>query len=217
MEKKQPICKTGNINCLNTRRCQCATTQQYVASTSGPKKNKNIDKTKYVNSCARREAGMLELYASRLQQQHQREREVKMYKVIVDGYIRESKEYLPSSVSEKWFGETGILTLPNAGTSMQQHGASSGMVPAQKRSKLTNKAVTSDTKMPQTQQSSSSTSRKTPPRNATNRIAFIGDGSLVDGKIMDVYVAKIICRNCQVEKTMDIASKHILCVACNTE
>ena len=61
MDKKQPICKTGNENCLNTMRCQCATTQQYVASTSGPKKNKNIGKTKCVNSCARREAKMLQL------------------------------------------------------------------------------------------------------------------------------------------------------------
>ena len=85
------------------------------------------------------------------------------------------------------------------------------------RSNLSDQVVISTPKIPPTQKSSSSTSRKTPPRNATNRNAFIGDGSLVDGKIMDVYVAKIICRNCQVEKTMDIACKHILCVACNTE
>ena len=143
------------------------------------------------------------------------EREVKMYKLIVDGFIRESKQYLPSSVSEQWFGETGLLTLPKAGTSMQQHGASSDTASAPKRSKLSDQVVISNNKMPQTQQSSSSISSETLPSNSPRRIAFIGDGSLVDGKLKDVYVAKIICRNCQVEKTMNIASNEILCLGCN--
>ena len=74
MDNKQPTCKTGNINCLSTMKCKCATTQQWVASTSGPKKNKNIEKNQHVNSCARCEAGVLELYESRIQQQNKRER-----------------------------------------------------------------------------------------------------------------------------------------------
>ena len=100
MDNKQPNCNTGSANCLSTMRCKCANTQKWIVSTSGPKKNKNVAKNQYAHSCARREAGVLELYESRISLQNKREREVKMYKLIVDDYIRVSKQYLPPSVSQ---------------------------------------------------------------------------------------------------------------------
>ena len=217
MDNKEPSCKTGNSNCLSTMKCVCATTKQWVATTSDPNKKPNVVKREHVNSCARREAGVLELYESRLQQQNKREREVKMYKLIVDEYIRVSKQYLPCSVSNQWFGQAGLLSLPKAGTSMQQHGASSDPASATKRSKLSAQVVIPTPKMPPSQQTSPSTSNAALPSISPRRIAFIGDGSLVDGKLRDVYVAKIICRNCQVEKTMNKASNEVLCFGCDKQ
>ena len=195
---------------------KCANTQKWIVSTNGPKKNKNLAKNQHVNSCARREAGVLELYESRILQQNKREREVKMHKLIVDDYIRVSKQYLPPSVSQNWFGEAGLLTLPGAGTSVQQRGEGPEAEPTPKRSKIDDKGEISKNKTPQTQQSSSSTSSETLTSNPPRRVAFIGDGNLVNGKITNIYVVKIIFRTCQVEKTMNKASNHILCTGCNT-
>ena len=203
MDNQQAICKTGNPNCLSTMKCVCATTQEWVASTSGLNKKKKIEQRQHVNSCARREAGVLELYESRIQQQNKREREVKMYKIIIDEYLRVSKQYLPCSVSDQWFGEAGLLSLPRAATSTQPHGVSA-------------QAVIPTPRMPP-QQASSSSSDAPLPSNPPRRIAFIGDGSLVNGKVRDVYIARIICRGCQVEKTMNKASNEILCLGCDIQ
>ena len=73
----------------------------------------------------------------------------------------------------------------------------------------------SDSNKAQTQQYYCSTCKETLNSNPTSRVAFIGDGNLVNGKVSNIYVAKIICRSCQVEKTMDMAGKHVLCFGCD--
>ena len=62
-----------------------------------------------------------------------------MYKLIVDEYIRVSKQYLPSSVSQNWFGEAGLLTLPGAGTSVQQREESPEAETTSKKNKINDK------------------------------------------------------------------------------
>ena len=84
------------------------------------KKNK-VEKDQNVNSCAKREADLLELYEARVALQNQREREVKMYKLVVDSYVQVSKKYLPESVLRDWFGETGLMTLPGTGRSARHN------------------------------------------------------------------------------------------------
>ena len=57
--------------------------------------------------------------------------------------------------------------------------------------------------------------KETINRNPSSRVAFLGDGNLVNGIMSNIFVAKIICRGCQANKTMDLARKHVLCFGCD--
>ena len=157
---------------------------------------------------------MLELYEARVALQNKREREVKIYKLIVDDYVRISKKYLPPTVLQDWFGDAGLLTLPGTGTSGQKNETSPKAQMGPQGNNLENKGQNESNKA-QTQQYYCSTCKETLNSNPTSRVAFIGDGNLVNGKVSNIYVAKIICRSCQVEKTMDMAGKHVLCFGCD--
>ena len=83
------------------------------------KKSKKVklERDQNANSCAKREAELLELYEVRVAMQSQRERDVKMYKLIVDSYVQSTKKYIPESVLQDW--ETGLMTLPGTGRSVR--------------------------------------------------------------------------------------------------
>ena len=213
MDNGNNICANAKAECLSTRKCRCESTRKWLASTTGPKKN-NVEKDQEVNSCAKREANLLELYEARVALQNQREREVKMYKLIVDDYVRISKKYLPPSVLRDWFGETGLLTLPGTGKSAQKNATSPNAGVGPQGNSPQNKEQ-SDSSETQTQQYYCSTCKETLNRNPTSRVAFLGDGNLVNGIMSNIYVAKIICRGCQGNKTMDLAGKHVLCFGCD--
>ena len=51
--------------------------------------------------------------------------------------------------------------------------------------------------------------------NPTTRVTFLGDGNLVNGIMSNIFIAKVICRGCQANKTMDLAQKHMLCFNCD--
>ena len=57
--------------------------------------------------------------------------------------------------------------------------------------------------------------KETIKSNPTSRIAFLGDGNLVNGIMSNIIIAKVICRGCQANKTMDLANKHMLCFNCD--
>ena len=48
-----------------------------------------------------------------------RERDVKMYKLIVDSYVQSTKHHLPQSVFQDWFGEAGLMKLPGTGRAVR--------------------------------------------------------------------------------------------------
>ena len=123
MDNGNNICTYAKAECLSAGNCRCESTRNWLTMNKKSKKNK-VEKDQNVNSCAKREADLLELYEARVALQNQREREVKMYKLVVDSYVQVSKKYLPESVLRDWFGETGLMTLPGTGKSAQNNATS---------------------------------------------------------------------------------------------
>ena len=58
-------------------------------------------------------------------QQNIRERDVKMYKLIVDSYVQSTKHHLPESVFQDWFGEAGLMKLPGTGRAVRPQASGS--------------------------------------------------------------------------------------------
>ena len=157
---------------------------------------------------------MLKLYEARVAQMNVRERDVKMYKLIVDSYVQSTKHHLPESVYRDWFGGAGLMKLPGTGRSVRPQASTSGATD------LT--PETSQQVKQETDSADSGTTRyfckgckETINANPTTRVTFLGDGNLVNGIMSNIFIAKVICRGCQANKTMDLAQKHMLCFNCD--
>ena len=213
MENRAKICANARTECLGAGKCRCESTRNWLTMNKKSKKVK-VERDQNANSCAKREAELLGLYEARVALQNQRERDVKMYKLVVDSYVQVTKKYIPESVLQDWFGETGLMTLPGTGRSARHNATgpnegvgSQGTSPQDKE-----QTDSSETK---TQQYYCNTCKKTLNRNPSSRVVFLGDGNLVNGIMSNIFVAKIICRGCQGNKTMDLAGKHVLCFSCD--
>ena len=166
------------------------------------------------NTCSRRETELLQLNEARVAQQNVREREVKMYKLIVDSYVQSTKHHLPESVFQEWFGETGLMKLPGTGRAVRPQASGSDAGEGSQGTSLQIKEET-DSSDSKTHQYYCNACKETLNRNPSSRVAFLGDGNLVNGMMSNIFVAKIICRGCQATKTMDLARKHVLCFGCD--
>ena len=69
---------------------------------------------------------MLQLYEARVAQMNVKERDIKMYRLIVDSYVQSTKHYLPESVFHDWFGGAGLMKLPGTGRSVRPQASTSG-------------------------------------------------------------------------------------------
>ena len=156
---------------------------------------------------------MLQLYEARVAQMNVKERNIKMYRLIVDSYVQSTKHYLPESVFHDWFGGAGLMKLPGTGRSVRPQASTSG---ATNPTPETSQQVKQDT-----DSADNGTTRyfckgckETINANPTTRVTFLGDGNLVNGIMSNIFIAKVICRGCQANKTMDLAQKHMLCFNC---
>ena len=120
MDNGNNIYTYAKAECLSARKCRCESTRNWLTMNKKSKKNK-VEKDQNANSCAKREADLLGLYEARVALQNQREREVKMYKLVVDSYVQVTKKYIPESVLQDWFGETGLMTFPGTGRSARHN------------------------------------------------------------------------------------------------
>ena len=86
MDNKEKAC-TSKAECLKEGICKCETTQNWV--TMNPKAK--VRKTQNSNTCSRREMEMLKLYEARVASMNVKERNIKMYRLIVDSYVQSTK------------------------------------------------------------------------------------------------------------------------------
>ena len=210
MDKKGKVCASSRTECIGKGICKCESTRNWLTMNQRAKKVKGQN----TNTCSRRETELLQLYEARVAQQNVREREVKMYKLIVDSYVKSTKHHLPQSVFQDWFGEAGLMKLPGTGRAVRPQASGSDASDMAQGTSLQVKEET-DNSDSGTQQYFCNGCKETINRNPTNRVAFLGDGNLVNGIMSNIFVAKIICRGCQANKTMDLARKHVLCFGCD--
>ena len=190
--------------------CKCETTQNWVSMNPKAK----LRKSQNSNTCAKREVEWLKLYEARVAAMNAKERDIKMHRLIMDSYVQSTKHYLPTDVYDDWFGEAGLLQLPGTGRSVRtQKGPFSATNPSPEASQHVS---------PDTDSAGNGTvryfckgCRETIKANPTTRIAFLGDGNLVNGIMTNIFIAKVICRGCQANKTMDLAKQHMLCFNCD--
>ena len=209
MDNGEKAC-TSKAECPKEGICKCETTQNWV--TMNPKAK--VRKTQNSNTCSRREMEMLKLYEARVASMNVKERNIKMYRLIVDSYVQSTKHYLPVSVFNDWFGGAGLMKLPGTGRSVR---------PQEETSSATNPSPESSQQVRQdTDSAGNGTTRyfckgckETIKANPTTRVTFLGDGNLVDGIMSNIFIAKVICRGCQANKTMDLAQQHMLCFNCD--
>ena len=213
MEKKGKICASARTECIGAGICRCETTRNWLTMNQRAKKVK-MEKGQNNNTCSRRETELLRLYEARVAQQNVRERDVKMYKLIVDSYVQSTKHHLPQSVFQDWFGEAGLMRLPWTGRAVRPQASGSDASDITQGTSQQVKQETDNTDSG-TQKYFCKGCKETINRNPTNRVAFLGDGNLVNGIMSNIFVAKIICRGCQANKTMDLAQKHMLCFNCD--
>ena len=189
MEKKGKICASARTECIGEGICRCESTRNWLTMNQRAKKVK-MDKGQNNNTCSRRETELLQLYEARVAQQTVREREVKMYKLIVDSYVQSTKHHLPESVFQEWFGETGLMKLPGMGRAVRPQASGSDAGEGSQGTSLQIKEET-DNSDSGTQQYLCNGCKETINRNPTNRVAFLGDGNLVNGIMSNIFVAKI--------------------------
>ena len=210
MENKEKACTSSKAECIEKGICKCESTKNWLTMNQKAKKFKGQN----TNTCSRREIELLKLYEARVAEQNVRERDVKMYKLIVDSYVQSTKHHLPESVFYDWFGEAGLMKLPGTGRSVRPQASGSSV------SDLT------QGNSQQVKQERDNTDSGTPKYfckgcketingNPTSKVTFLGDGNLVNGIMSNIFIAKIICRGCQANKTMDLAQKHMLCFNCD--
>ena len=209
MSQEQGACGS-NADRSGESNCKCGSTQDWVSLNPKAKSHKSQSS----NTCARREAEWLRLYEARIAALNAKERDIKMHRLIMDSYVQSTKHYLPTEVYDDWFGKAGLLQLPGTGRSLRTHkGPSSATNPSPEASQHVR---------PDTDSAGNGTiryfckgCRETIKANPTTRIAFLGDGNLVNGIMTNIFIAKVICRGCQANKTMDLANQHMLCFNCD--
>ena len=200
----------SNADRSNESNCRCESTQNWVSLNPKAKSRKSQSS----NTCAKREAEWLRLYEARIAALNAKERDIKMHRLIIESYVQSTKHFLPTDVYNDWFGEAGLLQLPGTARSVRTNkGSSSATNPSPE---------TSQHVRPNTDSAGNSIvkyfckgCRETIKANPTTRIAFLGDGNLVNGIMNNIIIAKVICRGCQANKTMDLANKHMLCFNCD--
>ena len=213
MEKKEKICASARTEYIGAGICRCETIRNWLTMNKRSKKVK-VERGQNANTCSRRETELLRLYEARVAQQNIRERDVKMYKLIVDSYVQSTKHHLPESVFQDWFGEAGLMKLPGTGRAVRPQATGSDAGEGSQGTSLKIKEET-DNSDSGTQQYLCNGCKETINRNPSSRVAFLGDGNMVNGMMSNIFVAKIICRGCQANKTMDLAGKHVLCFGCD--
>ena len=210
MENKEKACASSKAECIEKGICKCESTKNWLTMNQKAKKFKGQN----TNTCSRREIELLQLYEARVAEQNVRERDVKMYKLIVDSYVQSTKHHLPESVFHDWFGEAGLMKLPGTSRAVRPQASGSDASDITQGTSQQVKQETDNTDSG-TQKYFCKGCKETINRNPTNRVAFLGDGNLVNGIMSNIFVAKIICRGCQANKTMDLAQKHMLCFNCD--
>ena len=209
MSQEQGICES-NVDHKGESSCKCGTTENWMSLHPRARSHKSQSS----NTCARREAEYLRLYEDRIAALNAKERDIKMHRLIIESYVQSTKHFLPTDVYNDWFGEAGLLQLPGTARSVRTNkGSSSATNPSPEASQHVR---------PNTDSAGNSIvkyfckgCRETIKANPTTRIAFLGDGNLVNGIMNNIIIAKVICRGCQANKTMDLANKHMLCFNCD--
>ena len=200
----------SNVDHKGESSCKCGTTENWLSLNPRARSHKSQNH----NTCARREAEYLRLYEARIAALNAKERDIKLHRLIIDSYIQSTKHLLPIDVYNEWFGQTGLLKLPGIGTDTSTDmTSSSASNPSPANSQ--NVSPNNDSAGNGIVNYFCKECKESIKANPTSRIAFLGDGNLVNGKMNSILIAKVICRGCQANKTLDLANKHMLCFNCD--
>ena len=207
---QEQVASGSNVDHKGESSCKCATAENWLTLNPRAKAHKPQNS----NTCARREAEYLKLYEARIATLNAKERDIKLRMLIKDSYIQSTKHLLPRDVYNEWFDQNGLLKLP-------------GIKPDTKTDMISSSASNPSPTISQNVSPNNDSAgngivnyfckecKESIKANPTSRIAFLGDGNLVNDKMNSILIAKVICRGCQANKTLDLANKHMLCFNCD--